>query len=62
MPIDLKRNVLLFFSVSISLGVPRETNEVIVYKVIMYANPLGHELYQEHTAYLFIIRRFWPNL
>jgi len=31
----------------------------------MYANPLlivkGHKLYRVRTAYLFIIRRFWPN-
>ena len=33
---------------------------------MMYANPftkyIGHELYRERTAYLFIIRRFWSNL
>ena len=47
-----------------SLGLGHATKEVIVYRVMMYANTnyIGHELYGERTAYLFIIRRFWPNL
>ena len=33
-------------------------------RVMMYANPLliVYAIYRERTAYLFIIRRFWPNL